>query len=505
MLEYWPALCTLLALGLLLVLLIRLHVHAFAGLLLVSLALGLATGMEPTKVVNVMADGVGGILREVAVLLALGAMLGRMLEISGAAEVIARTLIDAFGIKRAPLAILIAAYLIGIPVLFNVGFLLLMPIMWRLQRQTGKSLLYFLLPLTFSLSVTHSLIPTHPGIAGAVGNLGGPDPGRTMMLTLVFGSLMTIPMVLVGWYGFGRIWAVRHFVGCPEALCASFSPMPTAGAPNEAKSTLRPVSFGVAVLIVILPLLLGVAGFGASLLEEPVPTGNRGPLVVAAADKETPTWLSGALVSRDRLPPYLLWLANSPLAWLQFLGKPVIALLLPTGLAFWLLGLRRGVTGSELCKVAEQALRDVGSIAFLFGAAGGFKEVIKATGAGDIIAAQMMDLPVTPVVVAYLVGALMCIFLGSATAAIITGSALLQGLVHQLPGQEALLVLALANGVIFLSQPADSGFWMNKEYGNLSVRDTLIRLNVTKIIMSVTGLLLLLSVEAWLGAEALQK
>jgi H+/gluconate symporter-like permease len=216
------------------------------------------------------------------------------------------------------------------------------------------------------------------------------------------------------------------------------------------------VSFGLAVFIVVLPLLLGLAGFGGKLL------GVTGP-------------------------------------WLPFLGKPAIALLVPTGLAFWLLGVRRGLYGARLAKVAEDALRDVGSMVFLFGAAGGFKEVIQATGAGDIIAGHMMAVPgLSPVAIAYLVAVLMRIFLGSATASILTASAVLQGLAKQCPGQEALIVLAVANGVIFVTQPADAGFWMVKEFGNLSVREVMIRFNACKILMSVAGLAMLLAVEAWL-------
>ncbi|HWY88451.1 MAG TPA: SLC13 family permease [Gemmataceae bacterium] len=494
MTEIWPALCTALALALLLVLIIRYQVHAFAGLLLVSLALGLATGMEPGRVVDAIGKGVGDILRDVALILALGAMLGRMLEISGAAEVIARTLISVFGAGRAPLAILVAGYLIGIPVLFNVGFLLLMPIMWRLQKQTGESLLYYSMPLAFSLGVTHSLVPTHPGIAGAVAYLGGPDPGKTMIQTIVFGSLMSVPLILVGWFGLGRFWARSQYVGCPAALSAEPKPNPAA-----AEACPRaPVSFGVAVLIVTLPLLLGLAGFGAQLLEGPRPIAKKG-VPVPAAPGELPRWLTDPPLDRDSLPPYLAWLGHPPLAWLQFVGKPAIALLVPTCLAFWLLGLRRGLHGAKLAKVAEDGLRDVGSIAFLFGAAGGFKEVIQATGAGDIIAKQMMSIPgLSPVAIAYLVAVLMRVALGSATASILTASALLQGLAKQFPGQEALIVLAVASGVIFMSQPADSGFWMVKEYSNLSVRDTLIRYNACKILMSLAGFAMLLVVEAWL-------
>ncbi|MCI0378372.1 MAG: GntP family permease, partial [Gemmataceae bacterium] len=266
--SYWPALCTLLALVLLLVLIIRFQMHAFASLLAVSLGLGLAAGLSPERTVDAISKGVGDILRDVAILLALGAMLGRMLEVSGAAEVIAQTLVNTFGLRNAPLAILLTGFLVGIPVLFNVGFLLLMPIMWRLQRQTGQSLLYFMLPLAFSLGMTHSLVPPHPGIVGAVSNmLEGRDPqtvNQTMIETILFGSLMCLPLILLGWYGPGLWWARRQHVTAPEGLSVGQDSVPVPNSPQAQ----NPPSFFLAVLIVTLPLVLSLAGFGAKLFQD---------------------------------------------------------------------------------------------------------------------------------------------------------------------------------------------------------------------------------------------
>ncbi len=480
----WPALCTAAALVLLLVLIIRYKLQAFVALLVVSLLLGLASGLPPEKVLDSIGKGVGEIMTGVAVILALGAMLGRMLDASGAAEVIARTLVQAFGVSRASLAILVAAYLIGIPVLFNVGFLLLIPIMWRLQRETGQSLLYFVLPLAFSLGVTHSLVPPHPGIVGAVQALGGPTPGTVMIETIIFGSLMGIPIVLVGWFGPGRWWAQRHYVAVPEHLVAQNDPAPVVAADKATTTPGSPAvpSFAVAVLLVTLPLLLSLLGFGARLLSD------LGLL---------PAWVTQPLVEPTGLPAWLGFLAHAPLAWLRFLGHPTMALFVPTGLAFVLFGVRRGMTRDRLAKLAGDALQDVGGIVFLFGAAGGFKQVIQDSGAGDYIAGRAMQLHLTPVMIAYLVAVLMRVALGSATAAILTASALLAGLSKSLPGQETLLVLAVANGVTFMTQPADSGFWMVKEYCNLSVRDVMVRFNSCRITMSLTGLSLLLAYEAW--------
>lgn len=482
--DLWPALCTAAALIFLLVLIIRCQVHAFLGLLIVSLGLGLATGMEPVRVVDVIGKGVGDILRDVAVILALGAMLGRMLEVSGAAEVIARTLVNAFGEKRAPLAILLAGFLIGIPVLFNVAFLLLMPVMWRLQRQTGQSLLYYLLPLAFSLGLTHSLVPPHPGIVGAINILGGPDTGGTMVLTIIFGSLLSLPLMFFGWYGPGLFWARRQHVEAPAQPAATQAHEATSVIPDR-EPILPAVPFGTALLIVTMPLILSLAGFGAKLADD---------LYVL------PSLLTEPLLEMEWLASGLFLRVYSPLAWLQFLGKPTIALSVPTILAFWLLGLGRGLKAARLAKLAEEGLRDVGGILFLFAAAGGFKEVIQATGAGDVIADYMMKIPgPSPVAIAYLVAAMTRVALGSATVSILTAATLVQGLVPLFPGTETLLVLAVASGVTLMTQPADSGFWMLKEFGNLSASDVMLRFNACRILMSLAGLAILLAAEALLG------
>jgi gluconate transporter len=474
MAEAWPAVCTVAALAVLLVLIIRFQLHAFAALLVVSLALGLATAMRPVDVVTAIGQGVGDILRGVAIILALGAMLGKILDASGAAEVIARTLVRAFGVRQASLAILFAAYLIGIPILFNVGFLLLIPIMARLQAETGKSFLYYVLPMSFSLGITHSLIPPHPGIVSAVGQLSGSEnAGRVMVETILFGTLMGIPMVLVGWLGPGRYWASRQFATVPEFLITNA---------RNSERDVSPPSFLVSVFIVVLPLVLSMVGFGADLLDRV---------------KAMPEWMTQPLASTEVIagwPPLTIYPVRD---WLLFLGKAEMALLVPTGLAFVLLGVRRGMPAQRLAKLATDSLTEIGGILLLFAAAGGFMQVIKDSGAGQYIAKTVLDLDFSRVMVFYLVAVVSRIALGSATAAIVTASSLLAETARSLPGEQTLLVLAVANGVTFMTQPADSGFWMVKEYCNLSVRDVMVRFNACRILMSLTGLGLLLAYEAY--------
>lgn len=472
--DCWPGICAGAALLALLVAVIRYQMHAFSALLLVSLGLGLAAGLPPGKIIDAIQKGIADILREVVLLLALGAMLGRMLETSGAAELIARRLMQAFGAKNTSLALLMAAFLIGIPILFNVGFLLLIPIVWRLQRETGQSLLRFLLPLAYGLGLTHSLVPPHPGIVGAVNIIAGEqNSGRVMVETIIYGIPFALSLALLGWFGPGRWWANRQFVAAPEHMAI----------PVEEQKAPVARSFPLALAIVLAPLVLSVLGFGAKLCQD---------LHVLPAE------MTYTLFDADDLPKYLRWLNHTPLDWLQFFGKPAVALMVPTVLAFWSYGLRQGWSQAHLAKVTNSALVDVGTMTFLFGAAGGFKEVIQATGVGEYIAQQMLMLPLSPVAIAFSVTALVRIALGSATAAILTASALLAGLAQSMPGLETLLVLSVACGVTIATQPADSGFWMIKEYGNLSVRDVMTRFNLCRVIMALSGLGILLLVEIFL-------
>ena len=472
--HHWPGICAAVALIALLALVIRYHVHAVIALFVVSLGLGLAAGLAPEQIIDAIHKGIGDILRNVALLLAFGAILGRMLETSGAAKLIGRRILLAFGEKHASLAILLAAFLIGIPILFNVAFLVLIPIVWRLQRETKRSLLFFLCPLTFSLGTTHSLVPPHPGIVGAVNTLAGQNSDRVMVETIIFGIALSLPLALIGWLGPGRWWAQRQPVdaGKPEPACI-------ASKGNERRTIIHACPDNHPG-----PVNSERARFRAKLLHDA---------------QLLPGWMTTKPINLDETPRYLAWLNHSLMDWLRFLGKPTVALFVPTALALWAYGLRRGWNHAKLGKLTGEALIGVGGMLFLFGSAGGFKEVIQATGVGDYIAREMIQLPLTPVAVSFIVAALVRIALGSATAAILTASALLAGLARTRPGLETLLVLSVACGVTVGTQPADSGFWMIKEYGNLFTSDVMLRFNGCRLLMALCGLMLLLVTERILG------
>jgi gluconate transporter len=466
--ESWPAWCVLGSLVVLLWLIMRVQVQAFVALLVVSIGLGLATGMEPVQVVRALGQGVGEIAREVILVLALGAILGRVLEASRAAEVLAETLLRWFGQKQAPVAILLSAYLIGLPVLFNVGFLLLIPIVYRLHEKTGRSLLAYGLPMAFSLGLVHSLVPPHPGIVYAVGALQG-----NIVEVMLGGALLAVPMALVGWFGPGRAWANRQHVTMPSAL---HQPAITTASPAVRH-------FWQALLLVVLPLVLSTLGFAVEVLER---------------QKQMPDWLRQPLA----IPGSPL-VTHSLAQWVRFFGHPVMALASSTalGLAWcWYYG---GMNRAQLAKLTARGLEDVGAMALLFLAAGAFKQILEASGAGKQLASWITALPFSPVLLCYLVAVVTRIALGSATAAIVTAAPLLAPVTALYPGQETLLILALACGITFMTQPADSGFWMVKEYFNLSVAEVMIRFNACRITMSLVGLILLVLIARLLQPSSL--
>jgi gluconate:H+ symporter, GntP family len=230
----------------------------------------------------------------------------------------------------------------------------------------------------------------------------------------------------------------------------------------------------------VLPLALCVLGFGASLLND------LGRL---------PVFMTTPRFKRELLPGFIQIISHRPLDWLLFFGNPTIALALTVALGMFVFGRRLGWGRHDFNKLVSEGLQDVGSMIFLFGAAGGFKQVIQDSGAGLAIANLFASLPLSPVVLAFVTGVAVRAALGSATAAHATTSALLAEVALHSTSRASLLVLAVSAGVTFMTQPADTGFWLVKEYGNLSVRDTMVRYNLCRALMALVGLAILWGCE----------
>lgn len=417
-----------------------LRLNAFAALVLASLFVGLTSGQPLPDIVKAFQEGMGGTLGSVAAIIALGAMLANLLARSGGAEVVARRLADSFGHRLLPLAMLCAAVLIGIPSWFVVGLVLLMPILIDVARQSGLPFLRLGLPVVAALSVMHSLVPPHPGAMKAVEELGA-DVGRSILWTLSLG----IPAAALAGLGFGRWASARWSI-----------PIPSAKQIDDQSAS--PPSFWLTLLSILLPILLMLAASGA---EVSLPKGHG---------------------------------VRSLLA---FLGSPLLAMLLAFLFSLWSLGRMGGLSRAEVSQAVENSLGPVGAILLVVGGGGGFSKVMQFTGTSTALAEAASGLRLSPLLLAWLVAALIRLAVGSSTVAITTTAGLLSPILAASPGvNPALLVAVLGAGSLFCSHVNDGGFWFVKECFGMSVADTLRTWTVATSVASLTVLFLGLVLNA---------
>jgi gluconate transporter len=431
------------AIGFLLVLILVVKLHAFLALLLSSMALGLAAGMPPDKVLKSIQSGFGEALGFIAVVVGLGAMIGRFLEDSGGGRLLADWLLAKFGKDRAAWAMLTAAFLVGLPIFFEVGFIILAPLVWSLARETKRSLLFYGLPMAAALTVTHSLVPPHPAPAAA-SQLLGADLGRTIL----YGVVVSIPMSIAAGVFYGGWIARRVFVPVPAI----------AGSEKVARETgKRPPSLAVVVMLLLLPVLLV---FGSTM----------------SAMRNVPG--RGAAV---------------------FFGHPFTALAVTTLLAIWYFGLHRGVTREQAAKMATESLAPMGALLCIIGGGGAFKQVIVDSGVGAYAGKLLLTSAISPLLVVFVIAALMRMAQGSATVAIITAAGIVAPMVKGIPGYSPdLIVLALCCGGTAFSHVNDSGFWIVNQYFGLSVPQTLQSWTAMKVVSSMVGIAIVMAWQALL-------
>ncbi|MGE3308352.1 MAG: gluconate:H+ symporter [Limisphaerales bacterium] len=396
------------------------RLHAFLALALASLGVGLAAGMAPLEVAKAFQDGVGSTLGLIAVVVGLGTMLGKLLAESGGAGVIANTFVDTFGERRLDTALLIAAFLVGMPVFFGVGLVLLVPVVFTLGNATKIPFLRLALPLLAGLAVCHTLVPPHPGPVVAVGRLNA-DMGRTLFWSILVGfptALFVGPVLARG--------LARRLTLAPGGLGALFKP---------SQAPTHPPGFAVSLGTILLPVALMVAA--------------------TAADVGLP---------RD----------HPARPWVAFAGSPLIAMLAAVLVALVTFGSRRGFSTAQTLRFLEDCLGPVAGIFLIVGAGGGFSKVLDLAGVDDAIAAWGRELALSPLVLGWLVAVLLRIAVGSATVAITMASAILAPIADARPEvSRELLVVSMAAGSIILSHVNDGGFWLVKEYFGLSVPETL--------------------------------
>jgi Gnt-I system high-affinity gluconate transporter len=401
------------------------------SLLIVAILAGLCLGMKPEDLVKTIERGVGSTMGGVALIICLGAILGKVLEVSGAAEKISVTLISSFGERNIQWAVLLTGFLIGIPLYYNAGFIILVPLVFMLARKTGLPLLYIAIPMAASLSTTHCFLPPHPGPTLLV-NAFKADMGKT----LIYGICIAIPAVIIAGPLLGK--RMKQIKITDLNLFSSAEP---------SAITKLPAAFP-SFLFALLPVLL----ITFSVLAE-------------------------NFLEKGVLQKILLFTGNSN-----------IALLLTVLVAFIYFGVMSRVKMETQMKWLNDAISGIAVILLIITAGGVFKQVLDDSGTDDYISSFSKEWNMPPLIFAWLVTALLRVTIGSATVAAITAAGVVAPLIGQINVSPELMVLAVGSGSVFGSHINDSGFWMFKEFFKLSLKQTFLSWTVMETVISIIGL-----------------
>ncbi|MDH0369576.1 GntP family permease [Brucella anthropi] len=426
---------------LLLLLIIRFRVHAFVALIIVSLLTALATGIPAGNILTTITSAFGSTLGGVALLVGLGAMLGRLLEISGGAQALADDLIRRFGEKRAPMALGIASLIFGFPIFFDAGLVVMLPVVFTVARRLKGSLLLYGIPVAAAFSVMHVFVPPHPGPVAA-SELLGADVG----LLILVGIVVVIPVWFIAGHLFGAWIGKKIVLPIPDSFDAG----------KNGEEAVNPPSSGLVMLLLLLPLVLIFINTGLDFAR------------------------AQGWVSAD---------AN----WYQLarmIGSTPVALLISVLVASYVLGPRRGRDAASVERILDSALGPVCSIILITGAGGMFGGVLRASGIGDALSNAFADTGLPVIVAGFLIATILRVAQGSATVALITAAGLIQPAVqaagyHGL--ETAAVVIALAAGSVMLSHVNDSGFWLVGRFFNMDVKTTLKTWTVLETLIGLLG------------------
>lgn len=435
------------AVALLLILVLKFKFNAFISLLIVSMFVGLTAGMSPNDVLKSIQNGMGSTLGFVATVVGLGAIFGALLEHSGGAESLARYMIDKFGNDKASWAMVITGFIISIPVFIDVGFIILVPIIYALSRDTNKPILYYGIPLLAGMAVTHSFIPPTPGPI-AVTEIIGANLGWVILLGFIIG----IPTAIIAGPVFGKYISAKITVGPPDLFEHHVT---------KEKETLP--SFGIIAGIIAVPLILILFNTVTSVLVDE-------NIIGASFITET----------------------------ISFLGHPFTALTIATLVAIYFLGTKRNVGKDELLEVTTKALAPAGIIILITGAGGVFKEVLIDSGIGNMLAESISNSALPPIALAWIIAVVVRVTQGSATVAMITAAGIMApilGVFELNDAHKALIVLSIAAGATILSHVNDSGFWLVGKYFGLTEKQTLQSWTVMETIISVVGFIFALALS----------
>ncbi|MBN2864245.1 MAG: gluconate transporter [Bacteroidales bacterium] len=427
---------------LLLLMVLKLRLTAFIALLITSIVVGIMAGMPLDKILQSIQEGMGSTLGFVATVVGLGAIFGQMLESSGGANSLANYLLKKFGKNNASWALLLSGFIVGIPVFLDVGFIILIPIVYALTRDTKRSVLYYAIPLLAGLAVTHAMVPPTPGPT-AVSDILGVDLGWVVMMGLLVG----IPTAVIAGPLFGRFIAKRLYVPVPQI----FQDMEK----SDEKDQKNLPSFGIIAALVMIPLMLILMG----------------TFIKLGVDKSA---LANTLFTRV----------------LIFIGHPFTALIIATLLSV-LLCIKQNMSRQSILDLSTKALGPAGIIILVTGAGGVLKQILIDSGIGKMLAESLSESSIPLIVLAWVISSLVRITQGSATVAMITAAGIISPLLITFNLSQpnvALIVIAIASGATILSHVNDSGFWIVSKYLGMNEKQTLQSWTVMETIISLCGL-----------------
>lgn len=427
-----PLIIVAVGVALLLLLMLRFKLNGFLSLILVALAVGLMEGMPIADVMKSVKTGVGGTLGSLALVLAFGAMLGKLMADSGGAQRIATTLIAWFGVKRIQWAVVLTGFVVGFALFYEVGFVLMIPLVFTIAASARIPLLYIGVPMAAALSVTHGFLPPHPGPT-AIAGVYGADMGKT----LLYGIILAIPTVIIA----GPLFAMT--------LKKMDKPIP-AGLYNPKVFTEEEMpGFGVSVFTALIPVIL---------------------MAVQAIAKMT-------------LPA-----GSAVLGYTGFFGDPVIATMLSVLVAIYTFGLHRGKEMKEVMATITESISAIAMIILVIGGGGAFKQVLVDSGVDKYIAGMMHGSGISPLVLAWGVASALRLALGSATVAAMTTAGIVAPIIATTGVSPELMVIATGAGSVIFSHVNDPGFWIFKEYFNLSIPETFKSWSILETLIAVCGL-----------------
>ncbi|EIT1270585.1 gluconate permease [Staphylococcus pseudintermedius] len=447
--EIWPLLSVAIAIIVLLILIMKLQLNTFVALVITAMVTGILLGMPFDKIVATIETGMGGTLGHIALIFGLGAMLGKLLADGGGATQIADTLIAKLGKKYVQSAMVIASFIIGIALFFEVGLVLLIPLVFTIAKRMNVSQLKIGMPMVTALSVTHGFLPPHPGPVVIAKELGA-NIGEV----LLYGFIVAIPVTIIAGPVFAKI--------APRLTPTAFQregDISSLGATKSFKDEELP-SFGLSTFTALLPVLLMLFATLWQLI-----SGHEGKA------------------------------HNTLESMIYFIGSAGTAMLIAVVFAVFSMGIRRGIPTKQVMNTLTQAIYPIGMMLLIIGAGGAFKQVLIDGGVGGAIEKIFTDVNISPILLAWLVAAILRLALGSATVAAISTTGIVLPLLQTADVNLALVALAIGAGSIFCSHVNDAGFWMFKEYFGLTVKETFLTWSLIETIISVSGLVFVLFIS----------